>query len=166
MGFETFRVELHGPTATYREGEEAVRQYPHVAPDQQSLPMQGSTCYVIDDGRHVIEVELVESPLKLSCRFTLCHPPSVDAAFLGFIRAMMVRLGMAAKICDDVRPEHARFYSLNEFADFSTILARYIATRRTEWIAAFGDEVLAATTSEVHRRLILPRCQPGIKQPT
>jgi hypothetical protein len=164
MGFETFRVELRGGTATFREAEEAVRKSPHARPDPQAIPMQGSAFYVIDDRQHAIEVELMDSPGKLSIRFTLCHPTSVDSAFLNFVREMMARLGMTAKICDDVRPEHACTFSLAEFEEFSTITASYIAARRAEWIAAFGDELLPATTSEVYRRIIFPRCQSGIQQ--
>ena len=78
----------------------------------------------------------------------------------------MIRLGMEAKICDDVRPEHSRSFSPSEFEGFSAITCRYIAARRAEWTEAFGDEPMAATTNEVYQRIILPRCQPGIQQPT
>jgi hypothetical protein len=166
VGFEAFRVELRGGRATYGEVDEAVRRLPHIEPDRHSVPTQGSTFYVMDEGQHAIELELMDSPVRLSCRFTLCHPPSVDAVFLGLVRELMIRLGMGAKICDDVRPEHSRAFSLNEFAEFSAITSRYIAARRAEWIAAFGDQPLAATTNEVYQRIILPRCQPGIEQPT
>jgi hypothetical protein len=166
MGFEAFRVELRGGRATYAEGGDAVLQLPHVKPDQLSIPTPGSTFFVIDDGKHVIELELMDSPVRLSCRFTLCHPPSVDAVFLSLLRELMTRLAMEAKICDDVDPEHARAFSLHEFAAFSAITARYMAARRKEWIAAFGDQPMAATMAEVYQRIILPRCRPAIEQPT
>src|SRR5262249_51002461 len=166
MGFEAFRVELRGGRATYREADEAIRKLPHVKSDNHSVPLQGSTFYVFDDGPHVIELELMDTPVRLSCRFTLCHPPSVDAVFLGLVRELMDRLGMAAKICDDVRPEHAHPFAVNEFAQFVAITSGCIAARRMAWRAAFGDEAMAATTNEVYQRIILPRCQPGIEQPT
>jgi hypothetical protein len=166
MAFEAFRVELRGGSATYGEAQEAIRKLPHIKPDQHSLSMPGSTYYVIDDGQHTIELELMDSPVRLSCRFTLCHPPSVDAVFLDLVRAMAIRLGMTTTICDDVRPEHSHAFSRNEFAEFSAVTSGYIAARRAEWIAAFGDEPLAATTNEVYQRLVLPRCHPGIEQPT
>src|SRR5438105_11345439 len=108
MGFESFRVELRGGRASYQEADEFIRQLPHAKTDHESLPMPGSTYYVIDDGRHVIELELKDAPVRVSCRFTLCHPPSVDAAFLSLAHDLVSRLGMAADIYDDVRPEHAR----------------------------------------------------------
>lgn len=164
MGFEAFRVELHGGQAKYHEVDETVRLFPHSQSDQNCIPMQGSTFYFVEDGQHVLEVEVMDAPVKLSCRFTLCHPPSVDSFFLSLVQELMARLGMEVKICDDVRPEHSRSFPLDEFPDFSAVTSRYIAARRTEWIAAFGDEPMAATTNEVHQRVILPRCQSGIEQ--
>jgi hypothetical protein len=77
MGFEAFRVELRGGPATYQEVDEAVRQLPHIHRDHQSVPLKGSTYYLLKDGQHVVEIEIRDAPVKLSCRFTLCHPPSV-----------------------------------------------------------------------------------------
>jgi hypothetical protein len=162
MGSESFRVELRGGQATYPEAIEIVRLLPHIEPDQQAPSMRGSTFFLFEDGQHIVELEVMDSPVKLSCRFTLCHPPSVDAAFLAFVRDLMSRLGMEVRICDDVPLEHSRFYSLADYATFAAVTERYIAARRAEWIVAFGTEQLAATTSEVHRRIILPRCEPVV----
>lgn len=104
MGFEAFRVELRGGKVKFREADEIVRKLPHLKPDQHSVPMKGSTFYVMEDGQHALELELMDSPVRLSCRFTLCHPPSVDSAFLDLLRKLMLRLNMQAKICDDVLP--------------------------------------------------------------
>jgi hypothetical protein len=166
MGFEAFRVELRGGSATNREANEAVRALPNVHTDPHSVPIHGSTYYLAADEEHVVEIELIDSPVRLSCRFTLCHPPSVDSFFLGVVQDLLARLGMHAKICDDVRPEHARSFSLTDYPEFAAAASHYIAARRAEWIAAFGDETLAATTNDVYQRIILPRCQPGIEQPT
>lgn len=166
MGFEAFRVELRGGKATFRDADDAVGQLPHMRPDQDAAPMKGSTFHVMKDGQHAIEVEVMDSPVRLSCRFTLCNPPSVDLAFLGLVRDLMLRLGMEAKICDDVQPAHARAFALAEFHDFQSVTRHYIAARRKEWIAAFGDKPMAATMNEVYQRIILPQCQPGIEQST
>jgi hypothetical protein len=160
MGFEAFRVELRGGPANYTEAKQTIQKHPHVKLDEQSPPVKGSTIYVIDDGRHVIEVELKDAPVRVSCRFTLCHPPSVDSVFLDVIRELMLRLKMEAWICDDVQPEDAHPFSFAHYAEFSSAGLRCIAARRAEWIAAFGDEKMPATTNEVYERVILPRCQP------
>ena len=164
MGFESFRVELRGGQATHRDADEVVRQFPGARPDSGSLPTKGSTDYLIGDGRQVIEVEVMDDPVKVSCRFTLCHPTSVDVAFLGVLRELMARPGMGAMICDDVPPAHARPFTLAEFSDFAVIVRNHIDVRRAEWVAAFGTETLAATMNEVHERMILPRCQPVVEQ--
>jgi hypothetical protein len=166
MGFESFRVELRGGRASLHEAETAIRQVPFSRPDNESLPTAGSTHYVIDDSRHVIEIELRDAPVRVSCRFTLCHPLSIDEAFLGVIHDLMTRLQMQASICDDVRPEHSRPFSLDEFAEFATATSGYATVRRKEWVAAFGDKPMAASTSEVHQRIILPQCTPVARQPT
>lgn len=157
MGFESFRVELCGGRAGPEEVTEAVRQLPHARPDPDSLPMGGSTYFLIDDSRHVIEVEVTGPPVKVSCRFTLCHPPTVDAAFLSLVRELMDRLGMKARACDDAGPEGSRWFGLGAFAELAAVIARRVAARRAEWVAAFGDAPLAATTNEAHQRVILPR---------
>jgi hypothetical protein len=166
MGFEVFLVELRGTRASYAEANKAVRKLSHVKPDPDGGFMPGATYYAFHDDAHTIEMELMDVPIRLSCRFTLCHPPSVDAVFLSLVRELMSQLGMKVTIRDDVRPEHAHAFSLNEFEEFSAIVLGYIAARRAEWIAAFGDKPMGVSTNEVHRRLILPQCQPRIEQPT
>lgn len=165
MGFESFRVELRGGQATRLEAAEVVRTLPHVTLDTKAILTQGSTCYRMDDGQHVIEIELLDAPVRLSCRFTLCHEASVDSAFLSLLGTLMAGLVMEARICDDVRPEHAQSYSFANFTEFSAACTKYIDARRREWIGAFGPAQFAATTSEVHERIILPRCETDVEHP-
>src|SRR5712691_11439507 len=114
MGFEHFRIELRGGHAAFRDADEAIRQVPTARPDADSVPLRGSAYFLIGGANHVIEVEIMDSPVRLSCRFTLCHPPSIDAVFLDLVRDLMGRLGMEATIRDDVRPEDVRPFSLVE----------------------------------------------------
>jgi len=116
----------------------------------------------MDDGAHLIELELSNAPVRLSCRFTLCHPPSADAVFLDLVHALMGRLNMKARVCEVVRDEEAQPFSLNQMSEFSALALRCIAARRAEWIAAFGGEQRRATTNEVHAWTIWPRCQQHI----
>ncbi len=162
MGFETFRIKLHGGTATFAQAVAAVRELPHVLPDHESIQVPGSAYYFVDDGSHIIEIEVAAAPVRVSCRFTLCHPPSIDAAFLSLVQVLQNRLRMDAKICDDVRPEHAGDYSAWRFAEFATASLEYQSARRAEWIAQFGPTQLAAKTSEVYTKMILPKCEPVV----
>src|SRR5260370_4215740 len=107
MGFESFRVELRGGRKTHRQASEVIRDLDHVTIDRDSIHTPGSMFFLMNDGKHVVEIELMDSPVKLSCRFTLCHPPSMDAVFLGLVKQLMTLLGMQASVCDDVPPEHA-----------------------------------------------------------
>lgn len=160
MGFESFRVELRGGPATFSQVDEFIRQLPNGKPDDEIVPTPGSAFYTVEDGLHVIEVEVMESPVTVSCRFTLCHPPSVDAAFLGLVRELMAGLGMEAQICDDHGPEHPHWFSIAGFPGFANAFRHVVAQRRAEWIANFGALQFPAKTREVFARLILPRCEP------
>jgi hypothetical protein len=164
MGFESIRVELRGGPATFSQVNEFVRQRPNVKPDTDGIRTPGSTFYTVEDGLHVIEVEVMASPITVSCRFTLCHPPSVDFAFLELVRELMAGLGMEAGICDDIGPEHSHWSSIAEFTEFADVLLHYVARRRAEWITNFGAAQFPAKTREVYERVILPRCEPVMGQ--
>ncbi len=74
----------------------------------------------------------------------------------------MARLGMEVRICDDVRPEHAQWFSIDRFPEFVEIVSTCVTTRRVEWIANFGPAQFPAKTREVYERIILPQCEPVI----
>ncbi len=165
MGFESFRVALSGEKTTYQEADLAIRRIPHVGYDQDCGLMEGSSFYLLDDGRHKIEMELMDEPVYLSCRFTLCHPPSVDSAFLDLIRELMATLKMDLTICEDADPQRQHPFPLERFAEASAIILDCIAARRAEWIMMCGTEHLAATTKEAFQQIIIPRCVPGSLPP-
>ena len=158
MGFESFQIILRGGSHTPSETAQIIRKMPNVKPDQRFLTT--STYFVVDDGQHVIEVELDnDMPIRVSCRFILSHPPSIDSVFLEFARRLMAKLGMEATICDDVRPEHERLFSLDQFAEFTAAACDYIAASRRFWIAEMGPEQVA-TRKDLYERIILPKCEP------
>jgi hypothetical protein len=160
MGFESFRVELGGGTASSAQVDEFIRRLPYAKHDPDAITSPGSTFYTLEDGFHVIEIEVAGSPVKVSCRFTLCHPSSIDSAFLALTRDLMARLGMEVRICDDVLAGHAQWFTVDRFPEFAEIVSRYLASRRAEWLANFGPVQFPATTHEVYERIILPRCEP------
>jgi hypothetical protein len=164
MGFESFRVELNDGPATADEVVEALLSWEHIMKDDDSALTPDSNCFAMNDGQHLIEMELMDSPLTLSCRFTLCHPPSVDAAFLELVRRLMGRLSMKVQVCDEVAPGQAHEFSLDQFDEFTRAVIPSIAARRSEWKAAFGNQEMAATTAEVHERIILPLCRVPIEK--
>lgn len=162
MGFESFRVELRGGSRTHLEVNQTISEFEQVTRDRDAVATPESVFFILNDGKHVIEIESIDAPVKISCRFTLCHPPAMDAFFLGFMRHLMTILDMEARICDDVPKEDSRFFPIGDFSSFSAAATRCIASRRREWVSAFGPKQMAATTNEAHARMILPHCQPGI----
>ncbi len=159
MGFESFQVVLHGGTATPHQVLDTVRRLPHARPDPEAIPTHGSTYFTIEDGSHVLELEVVESPLRISCRFTLCHPPTVELALAGVVQELMTRLGMKVSLLDD----DLQWFSITQFAEFTELLHRSVSVARVEWIAQFGPMPCAARTREAFERYILPRCEPATK---
>lgn len=157
MGFESFRVELSPRHATFAEADDAVRRLPHARSDSDALATRGSSYFVVTDRTHVVEIEVSPAPVRVSCRFTLCHPPTVDAAFLGLLRELARRLGPAEVAGGDVTTDPHGV----ESAEFASALTTAIATRRAEWDTAFGTDRYPATTAEAYTRYIFPRCVPA-----
>lgn len=160
MGFESFRVELRGGQATHAEADECVRRLPGATPDPDERPLFGSTFYRITDGLHVLEAEVVAVPPRISLRFTLCHPPSVDAALLAVMRELMGQLGMSAIHFEANLPEERRTYSQQELKEFADVVSHHAELMRVGWKVMFGEEQRSATTREAFEHFILPRCQP------
>lgn len=162
MGFESFRVELAGGPATFEQAAEAVRRLPRVRPDPGTGLWPDSRYYLFDDGRHVIEIEVAPRPVSVSLRFALCHPPSVDAALIELVRQLFDRLGMEARICEDVPSGEAQSFSADRLSEFSETVRRAVVRPRAAWVAQFGPDQFPATTRDVFERVILPRCEPGV----
>ena len=81
MGFESYRAELRGGTATFSRVDEVVGRHPAARPDPEALRVGGSHYYTIRAASSILEVEVSDDPVCVSCRFTLCHPPAVDEVF-------------------------------------------------------------------------------------
>lgn len=110
-------------------------------------------------GGHVIEVELSRPKLRIatriSCRFSLCHPDSVDEVFADFVVDLAQGLSLPIEILEDVPAgEPYRFLpaDLNGFRD---ALKKSIATKRDYWIKDFGDVKASLTCREAVQRFIL-----------
>lgn len=162
MGFESFRVELNGGSSTLLEAADAILALEHARRDDEAAFMPDQMCYLVRDTGYAIELELMDSPVTISCRFALCHPPSVDAALFELVRKLMIALNMQVTICEDVLPQHDHPFSLDQFEEFTQAYAPSVAARRREWKAMFGNKLLAATTAEAHQHIILPHCVPSV----
>ena len=161
MGFENFNVMLEGGETATQDALDVIEGLQGVTRDGESEWTPESRCYLYRDGQHAIELEVLGSPERVSCRFTLCHPASVDVVFVDFVRKLMKSLRMQVQICDD---DLTAAFSLDRFDEFSHAVVRCINARRQEWKRAFGDQELGATTNEAHRHIILPHCQPVVEK--
>ncbi len=156
MGFESFNVRLLENQASFSEAVDAIMDIENAAREEDAEFTTTEKCFLIRGDDHAIELEVMGEPASISCRFTLCHPATIDDAFLAHMRDLMEKLDMRVKICDDVTPEHEHAYSLERFDDFASACRHYIAVRRREWQAMFGEETIAATTVEAHEHIIMP----------
>ena len=157
MGFESFQVELRGEVQDPGHFNRFIRGLPNVKPDTNAMETSGSDYFIVDDGAHKMELEVTESRGLISCRFTLCHPPSIDAAFVSLIREFVERLRMKVRIC---AVDTSRWYSSEDLPEFVRDVDDCIATERRGWIAQFGPVQLAATTAEAFEKIVLPQCEP------
>jgi hypothetical protein len=160
MGLESFQIILSGGPASLAEVNAGLRALPDVRPGPESGFVPAWPCFVFDDGRHVIELELSGPPPRISVRFALCQPASADAAFLDFIRGRMAAHGMEARVMDEVRPEHAGGFPLGRFAELAEAAVGYIAGARAAWVAMFGPVQAKATTAQAWG-LVLPPAPRG-----
>ena len=163
MGFESFQVELRGGTHAVAEVATIIKGLPGVRPDPQPPMVPGSRCFLAEDGPHVVELEVTGPAPRVSCRFTLCHPASVDGVFFGILRWLMPRLGMQASIGGEAG--QTQTFGPDRAEQLGEAASGLIAARRSEWARAFGAETLGATTAQAHERFILPKCRPSTKQP-
>ena len=155
MGFESFQVELRGGPATFANAEQVVREFRYSHPDYESIELAGSKYFTIEDGSHVIEVEVAAKPVKVSCRFTLCHPPTVDTAFLDIVCKLQIHLKMDAIFGE-------RRFPIARFTEFANLATDCITERRAEWVANFGPTTLPAKTSEASEKMVLRNCVPDV----
>ena len=163
MGLESFQVTLFNGSTAAQTVINAVRERPGVVPDMDSISLPGSNYFLMRDSKHVIEIEVTNNPVTVSCRFTLCHPPTVDAVFLHLIVGLMTQLEMYVQFADDSDPNSQNVYSLESLAEFRIALQSAIAARRVEWRSVFGSQQFAAQTNEVHERVILAQCVTSIE---
>jgi hypothetical protein len=124
--------------------------------------MSGSEYFLVDDGAHKIEIEVTEKWGRISCRFTLCHPPSIEVAFMNLVRNLVERLDMRVRICAD---ESQRWYSTEDLADLAKDMTGFIAKERRAWIAQCGPTQLAATTAEAYEKIVIERSTPVLGLP-
>jgi hypothetical protein len=159
MGFESFLVQLTDGKKSFPEVDEMFRRLEYVVPDDHYASTERVSYFRFDDGNHVIEFEIRRDPFCISCRFTLCHPPSVDRRFLDIVKLLMQRLGVKATMSDPDEPHRSRQFDFADFATFEPLALRCIDREPRMWIAMMGNETAAATHAQAFERFIMPRVE-------
>ena len=143
MGIEDYRVALRSRTVPAQVVREWVRRQPNTTRDDGMLS-RGNDYFRIDDGNHVLEVEVSKAdPTEVSVRFALCNPPSVEPAFLALVRELVTTFGM--EIHDQEAADADPWWLPPErFEQFQESTLGAIPRRRADWVTQFGPEQFPA----------------------
>jgi hypothetical protein len=118
---------------------------------------------VFRDGKHVVEFEVLSArgraPARVSMRFTLCHPDSVDRVFLEIATNLMTRQSLSASICEDLPDGTPRDYSQHEIGAFRVWCLWSIDHARRQWQRQFGPERIAVSTAAAWKHFLFDRFQ-------
>jgi hypothetical protein len=157
MGVEDFRVRLSGALDKSISVIDHLLRIPGMRRDEELQSIDG--CYLMfrDDG-HLIELEVDET--EISCRFALCHAPTVDSIFARLLRQIATPLRWKISILDHLPPDVPWDFYPPAYEGLEGALSIAIASRRDEWKRLFGSVEAGVSTSEAIDRFILPLCDP------
>jgi hypothetical protein len=103
------------------------------------------------DGKHILEIDVFEAA-HLAVSFALCHPSTVDAVFVRFVRALANTLDMKVSLIKELPFRSKRDHLAPLSGHFETILLESISCERHRWHLGFGVEELPLRRSEAQRR--------------
>ena len=122
MGMECYLLRLEGSNSMDHMESDLIRLRRMEPDSSYKTGSRGERYFVFRDGEHVIELEL--HPVsggrvtKVSMRFALCHPDSVDRVFVEIAAGLMTRRNLSATICEDLPSGTQRDYSRHEIDAF------------------------------------------------
>jgi hypothetical protein len=132
-----------------------------VPPFYQKIPLEYNFEY--SDTKHIIELQVsdyLNNKRQLSCRFSLCHPPSIDKRFTEFVKSIAKDLVLEIRIREScqVKGEGDIFHP-PEYNGFDEVLKEVIQIKRKYWIADFGEETAVISCQEALKRFVWPKCK-------
>ena len=154
MGIEDYRVSLRSRSASQDSVAGWIARVPFSVPDPEGGFLPQNRYFRIDDGRHVLEVEVSDGePVDVSVRFMLCNPPSVEPAFLALVGELVSQFDMEIH---DQEGNGAESWWLppERFEQFKDSTLWAIPRRRAEWVMHFGPEQFPAGAEEAGRWII------------
>ncbi len=138
---------------------EAIKSMPKASTDKKSKRLSEEEYFLVEDDDHLIEVEISDNKkkklVKVSCRFALCLPNSIDNIFCKFIREIGQQFKMIIKILDDVPKGFSDIFNPSEYVGLEDSLKKAIQIKRDYWIQDFGSETANLRPSDALRRFVL-----------
>jgi len=157
MGIESVLASFKGNTGTPEGLVHSLGTIIPVIPNPSAEMDDESSCWVLDDGQHKLEMEIQLEPSMFFLRFALCNPRSVDQVFLKLIRYIMLQHNLSMRFCEDCEEVPEWFTAPDMVDQWETEILRCIESKRQLWHHEFGQEELSATCAEAFERFIMPR---------
>ncbi len=159
MGAEDFQAILLSDNVQYDKVVETLRCIPNVDIDNESKRLADENYFVIDDGIHIIELEVSsrgkrKGYIKISCRFALCLPRSIDAVFYRLLRKIGKKFEMLIEVLDEVPVGCLDKFNPPDYVGMDHVLKKAIGLKRMYWVQDFGPETASLRTSEALKKFV------------
>ncbi len=163
MGVEDFQVVIkyNGKNKEFNETIQFIKSCQNVFVDYDTKQISNEQYYIFDDSKHIIELEISQREaniIKISCRFAVCHPISIDNVFIELIIIIAKKLKSKIEILDETPNGDPYQFFYPEYEKFETVLKKTIEIKRNYWMQDFGSETASLRTSEAIKKYILSKC--------
>ncbi len=160
MGAEEFQVVLRGDNENLEKIVDKLKEIPHLSVDKETRSLAKEVHFLINDGVHIIEIEVSyikksKGPIRISFRFALCHPHSIDDAFYSLLIGIGKKLNMNIEIIDEVPSGYSYKFNPPHYRGLYTTLKKSIEIKRHYWVQDFGPGIASLTPSDAIIRFII-----------
>ncbi len=157
MGWEAFLVSISSDL-THEVVADCLLAIPGVRPQSGSDALPGYRQYVYEDPSHIIELETsseaAQAGTRISIRFALCQPASIDGIFAEFVADIAQKSKGAVMIAADAHGELAVDFQHTGMDAFAKSAAFYLGQDRAIWRRDFPDVIPRVTCGEAIEILV------------
>ena len=164
MGCESIQILSTAPYNS-RKIRKYLEAYPNISLDTSNACYNDPSefNYIYNDTNHIVELQLMDckpKPPKLSFRFSLCQPSSIDGKFIELTTSIGKDLNLKIRIMESCQVEDDDIiFSPLDYENYNKILQEVIKVKRDYWIAMFGEETAVVTCSEAIMKFLVPKCK-------
>ena len=164
MGCESIQIISKVTDFSVKELCEYIQKCSNVSPVLLNTQMAPSEYnFIYSDTKHVIELQVTDYTSgipQLSCRFSLCHPHSIDKKFIEFTKSIANDLNLKIRIQESCQIKgDDEVFCPPKYDGYEKILQEIIKVKRKYWVADFGDETAIISCQEAIKKYILPKCK-------